>query len=81
MPIPEWMHFTLSSPVILGRNFRSYNDTLQITAGSITPSGNYTFPLLLCNRNLDPDNTTSPYFPFGGNSYCDTVTQFNVNIV
>jgi hypothetical protein len=81
MPIPEGMHFTLSPPDILGRNFRSYNDTLQITTSVITPPGNYSFPLVLCYRNLDPENITSPYFPFDASSYCDTAAQFNVDIV
>jgi hypothetical protein len=81
MPIPEGMHFTLTPLYILGRNFRSYNDTLQIATTTATPPGNYTFPLVLCYRNLDPDNTTSLYFPFDGNSYCDTAAQFTVDIV
>jgi hypothetical protein len=81
MPIPAGMHFTLVPSDILTRNFRSYNDTLQITAGAVTHTGKYTFPLVLCYRTLNTDNTSSPYFPFDVNSSCDTATQFIVNIV
>jgi hypothetical protein len=80
MPIPSGMHFTLVPSDMLTRNFRSYNDTLQVITGANTPPGKYTFPLVLCYHNLDPDNTTSPYFPFDPNSYCDTATQFTVDI-
>jgi len=79
--IPEGMHFILDPPVFTGNNFRLSNDTLEIISDAITPAGNYTFPLVLCFRNLNTDNTTSPYFPFDDNSYCATAAQFNVDIV
>ena len=81
IPIPGGMHFTFSPPVLHGRNFRVFNDTLVIATGTGTPAGNYTFPLVLCYRDLDPDNVTSPYFPFDGNSWCPTAAQFNVDVV
>jgi hypothetical protein len=80
-PIPAGMTFNFNPPIMTGNNFRFSNGTLVIGSEAGTPKGNYTFPLVLCYRDLDTDNATSPYFPFDVNSYCDTATQFTVDIV
>lgn len=81
MPIPDGMTFSFDPPVITGNNFRLSNSTLVIGTGVHTPHGNYTFPLVLCYRNLNTYNTTSRYFPFDEISYCGTAAQFTVDII
>lgn len=81
LPVPEGMTFTFVPPVMTGSNFRLSNNTLLIESGTRTPPGTYTFPLVLCYRNLDQYNTTSPYFPFDSNSSCPTAAQFTVDVV
>lgn len=81
LPVPDGMTFTFVPPVMIGNNFRLSNSTLIVGSSAGTPPGNYTFPLVLCHRNLNPLNTTSPFFPFDGISWCDTAAQFTVTIV
>jgi len=81
LPVPEGMTFTFVPPVMTGNNFRLSNSTLVIGSDILTPPGSYTFPLVLCYRNLNQFNTTSPYFPFDGISSCPTAAQFTVDVV
>lgn len=81
LPIPDGMIFSFDPPVMAGNNFRLSNDTLIIKSDNGTPIGNYSFPLVLCYRNLDPVNTSSTHFPFDDTSYCDSATSFKVDIL
>ncbi len=81
LPVPEGMTFTFVPPVMTGNNFRLSNSTLVIVTDARTPPGNYTFPLVLCYRNLDQYDTTSSSFPFDRNSSCPTAAQVTVDVV
>ncbi len=81
LPLPPGLVFTFDPPVMDGNNFRLVNDTLLIRSDPGIPRGNYSFPLVLCYRNLAVDNTTSVHFPFDDTLYCNSATRFTVNIV
>jgi len=80
-PIPDGLVFSFDPVVMSGTNFRLSNTTLTIETDPRIQPGNYSFPLVLCYRDLDLDNQSSLHFPFSDMSYCDTATSFTVDIV
>jgi len=80
-PIPDGLAFSFDPVVMSGTNFRLSNTTLTIGTDPRIRPGKYSFPLVLCYRNLDLDNQSSLHFPFSDMSYCDTATSFTVDIV
>jgi len=80
-PIPEGLAFSFDPEVMSGTNFRLSNTTLTIRTDPRIPPGNYSFPLLLCYRNLDLDNQSSLHFPFSDMPYSGTATSFTVDVV
>lgn len=81
LPIPAGLAFSFDPTAMTGSNYRVSGTTLIIqTDSNITP-GNYSFPLILCYRNLDLDNQSSMHFPFSDMPYCGTATSFTVDIV
>jgi len=81
LPIPAGLTFSFDPPVMTGINYRLSNTTLIIQTDPYLPPGNYSFPLILCYRNLDLDNKSSMHFPFSDRPYCGTATSFTVDIV
>ncbi|MDD4482738.1 MAG: hypothetical protein PHD55_00035 [Methanoregula sp.] len=80
-PIPDGLAFSFDPVVMSGTNFHLSNTTLTIGTDPRIPPGNYSFPLVLCYRNLDLDNQSSLHFPFSDMPYCGTATSFTVDIV
>jgi hypothetical protein len=80
VPIPEGVSFSFNPPVIIGKNFQVYSDTLVISTRPNTPSGIYYFPLEICYRNLDLSDTGSDHFPFAREIYCPSSGSFQVTI-
>ena len=70
IPIPVGMDLSFNPPVIIGKNFQIYSDTLVISTTPGTPPGIYYFPLEICYRNLDLSDTGSDHFPFSRENYC-----------
>jgi hypothetical protein len=79
-PFPQNMTITFNPPVTIGRNFQRDNVTMVVTTGPLTPAGEYSFPLELCYRTLDPSDPSAPHFPFSEQELCPTAGEFTVSV-
>jgi len=79
-PVPQDMTFTFDPPVSVGRNFRRNNVTMAVMVGPLTPEGEYSFPLVLCYRTLDPSDPTALHFPFSEREICPTAGYLVVQV-
>jgi hypothetical protein len=73
------MTVSFDPPVTVAHNFRDDHVTMHITTQLQMPAGEYSIPLRLCMRSLDPSNPNGSYFPFTEGAYCPSA-DFNVRI-
>jgi hypothetical protein len=73
------MTVSFDPPVTIAHNFWDDHVTMHITTRPQMPAGEYSIPLRLCMRSLDPSNPTGSHFPFTEGAYCPSA-DFNVRI-
>lgn len=81
LPIPEGIGFAFAKPVMNGRNFQQDSNQLIISTNAETPPGSYRFPLELCYRDMDLENRSSQYYPFGEKLLCPGCGDFTLTII
>jgi hypothetical protein len=75
----ENMTVSFDPPVTVAHNFWDDHVTMHVTTRPQMPAGEYSIPLRLCLRSLDPSNPNGTHFPFTEAAWCPSA-DFSVRI-
>jgi hypothetical protein len=73
------MTASFDPPVTIAHNFWDDHVTMHITTRPQMPADEYSIPLRLCIRSLDPSNPNGTHFPFTEAAWCPSA-DFSVRI-